>query len=138
VNRISIIVLVILTAIAGYLFYKSRTGGTGTGGTGTGGTGTGGTGTGGTGTGGGVVISRKVTIEKTTIVKNEYLTFTISGFSAGEEVKIYVWETGGYFLTQLDSNGGGTYAFRCGDPSGNYTLVISGQSGTAQAAFTVI
>ena len=151
-NKLHYIVLVALIAIAGFLFYKSKTGGTGTGGndtgTGTGGndtgTGTGGndTGTGGgndTGTGGGsTTVPRKVVIENNRIATNEYLTFTISGFSAGETVKVYVSETGGYFYTELDGNGGGTYSFKCGDPAGYYHLVISGTEGNAQAAFTVI
>jgi len=119
VNKLHYIVLVALIAIAGFLFYKSKTGGTGTG-------------------GGSTTVPRKVVIENNRIATNEYLTFTISGFSAGETVKVYVSETGGYFYTELDGNGGGTYSFKCGDPAGYYHLVISGTEGNAQAAFTVI
>lgn len=143
-NKLQYIILVVLLGIAGFIFYKSikPTAGTGTGGTGTG-TGTGGTGTdtGGTdtGTGGGSTPKpRRVVIENNRISTNQYLTFTISGFGAGENVKVYVSETGGYFYTELDGNGGGTYSFKCGDPTGYYHLVISGTEGNAQAAFTVI
>ncbi len=89
---------------------------------------------GGSGTGGN---SPKVTIKTKTITTGSSLEFTITGFTAKEQVTITVVQTGGYFIATLKDDGTGIYSFPVSEGAGNYTLQVSGTSGTATDSYTI-